>query len=296
MANPFETLKKIKSRSWSELRMRGGQAISIYAEKVGLRGSLPTDEEFLTLIDSEKLGQDGTLAEKLKETFFENAEYSFFPSFREDENIFGVFHEKFGGSSTKSILEKADNFIEGRFDILGYKNLEFGVDVDWHFEPISQKRSPLKHWKQFDELSTDETGDTKVVWELNRHQHFFTLGIAYGLTKNEKYAEIFAAHLESWMEANPPGMGINWLSSLEVSFRLISWVWAFNFFKSSAHLTPELFLKALKFIQSHARHIEKYLSTYFSPNTHLTGEGLGLYYLGTQFPFFKRGFALEKAR
>ena len=38
----------------------------------------------------------------------------------------------------------------------------------------------------------------------------------------------------------------------------------------------------------HARHLEKYLSTYYSPNTHLTGEALGLFYLGTQFPFFKR--------
>src|SRR5690606_20073922 len=30
--------------------------------------------------------------------------------------------------------------------------------------------------------------------------------------------------------------------------------------------------------------IERYLSTWFSPNTHLTGEALGLLYIGTQFP------------
>jgi hypothetical protein len=37
-------------------------------------------------------------------------------------------------------------------------------------------------------------------------------------------------------------------------------------------------------IYVHARHIETYLSTYFSPNTHLTGEALGLYYIGSMLP------------
>ena len=43
---------------------------------------------------------------------------------------------------------------------------------------------------------------------------------------------------------------------------------------------------ALKYLYLQGRHIEQYLSKYYSPNTHLTGEGLGLYYLGTQLPFF----------
>ena len=73
-----------------------------------------------------------------------------------------------------------------------------------------------------------------------------------------------------------------------IAFRSISWIWAFHFFRDSDHFTPELFHKALKFLYLHGRHIEKYLSTYYSPNTHLTGEALGLYYLGTQLPFIER--------
>ena len=98
--------------------------------------------------------------------------------------------------------------MDGKFDLLGFLNLDFGTAVDWHFEPISGKHSPLKHWKQFDELDTDETGDKKVIWELNRHQHFFTLGVAYWLTEDERYAETFARHLDSWMEQNPPGTAL----------------------------------------------------------------------------------------
>ena len=89
------------------------------------------------------------------------------------------------------------------------------------------------------------------------------------------------------MTHNAPGIGINWFSSLEVAMRSISWIWAFNFFKDSKFLTPELLKTALKYLYVHGKHIEKYLSTYYSPNTHLTGEALGLYYLGTQLSFFK---------
>ncbi len=67
----------------------------------------------------------------------------------------------------------------------------------------------------------------------------------------------------------------------------MSWIWALHFFKDSDHLTPQHFLDALKHLHCHGRHIERYLSKYYSPNTHLTGEGLGLFYLGTQMPFFK---------
>jgi hypothetical protein len=40
----------------------------------------------------------------------------------------------------------------------------------------------------------------------------------------------------------------------------------------------------LKYLYLNGRHVETYLSTYFSPNTHLTGEAFGLYFLGTFLP------------
>ncbi len=183
---------------------------------------------------------------------------------------------------------RPQKILGGRIDLLGLKNLYVGTDIDWHREPVSAKQSPLKHWKEFDDLDSAETGNKKIVWELNRHQFFFTLGVAYWLTGDERFAAAFARHLESWMEQNPPGMGVNWSSSLEASFRVMSWIWAFHFFEDSDHLTPAIFKRALKYLYVHGRHIELYLSKYYSPNTHLTGEGLGLYYLGTQCPFFER--------
>src|SRR6185295_4211192 len=61
----------------------------------------------------------------------------------------------------------------------------------------------------------------------------------------------------------------------------------FYFFKNSPAFSPPTFERALRFLYLHGRHLETYLSTYFSPNTHLTGEALGLYYLGLLLPEFK---------
>ncbi len=288
MANPLETIKKLKGRSWEEIRTRGEQAFFVYSEQIGLSGKLPTDQAFRRLLDKSNPGRGHAAPADLRRVFYENAERSFFPAFAEKQSTLAVFRERFGGKSAAKIIEKAEKNRQGRFDLLGLLNLDFGKKVDWHFEPLSKKRSPLKHWKLFDELDTEETGDKKIIWELNRHQHFFNLGAAYWLTSDERFAQTFAEHLESWMNENPPGEGINWVSSLEIAFRIISWLWALNFFRDSPHLTDELFQKTVKFLYLQGRHVEKYLSTYYSPNTHLTGEALALYYLGTQLPFLHR--------
>ena len=123
---------------------------------------------------------------------------------------------------------------------------------------------------------------------MNRHQYYLTLGRAYLFTGDERFAECFASHMHSWMTANPPKVGINWASSLEVAFRAISWTWALSFFRRSPAVSGRIWLEALKYLYVSACHLETYLSTWFSPNTHLTGEALGLYYLGSAFPEFQR--------
>lgn len=288
MSKPLDKLKKLKGRSWEEIRSRGGQAFAGYTEQIGLSGNLPSDAEFYSLLDEIQFGGEKITPELLFESFHRNSLTRFFPAFAERDKTLELFRRHFGEKSARFFIEKAENITNGKFDLLGYLNLDCGAAIDWHYEPVAKKRSPIKHWKQFDELDAEETGDKKIIWELNRQQHFFTLGVAFWLTGEEKFAETFARHLESWMEQNPPGKGVNWFSSLEIAFRAMSWIWAFNFFQDSKSLAPELFQKSLKYLFLHGRHIEKYLSTYYSPNTHLTGEALGLYYLGTQLPFFKR--------
>src|SRR6185369_15343634 len=107
----------------------------------------------------------------------------------------------------------------GRFDLLGLRSVSFGEPVDWRLEPLARKTTGLGHWSAIDFLDREIAGDKKITWELNRHAHFVTLGQAYWLTGDHRFADAFASRLESWMDANPPNLGINWASSLELAFR-----------------------------------------------------------------------------
>lgn len=194
-----------------------------------------------------------------------------------------LFAEHMAGASDQTITA-ADAICQKRFNLLGYRGLFFGDPPDWHLDPISGRRAPFMHWSQLNPLDPDAVGDHKVVWELNRHQWLIHLGQAYRLTGDERYAGMSARYVREWMWANPPGMGINWASSLEVALRLIAWCWALVLLRRSEALSPSLFIDMLTGIWAHATHIERYLSYYSSPNTHLTGEALGLFYAGVMFP------------
>ena len=200
-----------------------------------------------------------------------------------DPRVAAMLCERFPDAGPR-IVEAADRTLQGRFDLLGYRDLSFGDPIDWHLDPVAKRRAPLLHWTRLDPLDAATVGDSKVVWELNRHQWLVRLGQAYHLTGDECYAVGFADAIRDWQQANPPGMGINWASSLEAAFRLISWCWALSLFRGSAALTPRLRADLVEGIAAHAFRIERYLSYYFSPNTHLTGEALGLLYASTLLP------------
>lgn len=176
------------------------------------------------------------------------------------------------------VLDTAQTLLEGRFDLLGYRGLRFGEPLDWHLDPVSGRRAPLLHWSRLNPLDPAIVGDSKLVWELNRHQWLVRLAQAFRFTGEERYAAAFAGRIGEWLEANPRGMGVNWASSLEVAFRLISWCWALHLLRGSREVTDGLRARILESLRSHAAHVERYLSSYFSPNTHLTGEALGLVY------------------
>src|ERR1700680_3091051 len=110
----------------------------------------------------------------------------------------------------KDVPTTADKLLRGTFDLLGYRDLDFGKPPDWHLDPVSGCQAPFVHWTRLDPLDYTVVGDSKVIWELNRHQWFVHLGQAYRLTRDERYAWAVVRYLQAWLRANPPGMGINW--------------------------------------------------------------------------------------
>ena len=186
----------------------------------------------------------------------------------------------------KDMLASADTLLDKRFDLLGYRQLWFGDPIDWHFDPVSRRQAPREHWSRVNPLDYASVGDSKVIWELNRHQWLVRLAQAWQLSGDDHYAAACVNAIDEWHNANPPATGINWSSSLELSYRLISWCWVLLLIRNAAVVSDEWLTRVIGSIHRHANHVARHLSLYSSPNTHLTGEALGLFYAGVLFPEF----------
>ena len=142
---------------------------------------------------------------------------------------------------------------------------------------MSRRRAPKRFWADVPYLDP-ASGDHKVIWELNRHQHWLALGRAWWLTGDPRYRNRVIGEATGWMAANPPLMGVNWASALELALRAITWTWAMELF-ADGEVSGEApwLVDMLLGLDVQLRQIERNLSWYFSPNTHLLGEALALY-------------------
>jgi len=187
-------------------------------------------------------------------------------------------------SLAAAIVANAERILQHRFDLLGYQNLDYGQQIDWHLDLVHGKRGPDRLAFKIKYLDFMEVGDAKITWELNRHQHLVTLAKACCFTGDPRYAREILSQWKHWRAANPYPNGMNWASSLEVAFRSLSWIWVYFLMQHSEEMTADIRSEWIKGLALSGRHIETYLSTYFSPNTHLLGEGVALFFLGTLFP------------
>jgi len=216
---------------------------------------------------------------------FVDVEPRFVISAAMNESLAARLHRESPGSASEAAA-RADRIVAGEYDLLGYHALRFGSGrtPDWAYDPVHDRRPPCCFYTGVRYLDA-ACGDHKIIWELNRHQHWLTLGRAYWLTGQPKYRQRFVEELESWLAANPPLTGINWASMLELALRSLSWLWALHFFAAggAADRSPWV-LDLLLALDQQLRHVERHLSVYFSPNTHLLGEALALYVVGRTVP------------
>ena len=160
--------------------------------------------------------------------------------------------------------------------------IKTGPSIDWRRDYKNGKTSGTPYFRLVPYLDVGRAGDHKWVWELNRHQHLVVLAQAFLFSGDTRYLREIENEIREWLEQNPFQRGINWASALEVAFRAMSWAWVM-------HLAgPQLARDTQEQIETglylHSLHLANNLSFYFSPNTHLLGEGVALHALGTLFP------------
>ncbi len=272
MASGWHKLARVFQADWKEIRTRGGQELhkrsDLLRYRVGLGPAAIHVSADRPPATAAPIGHQGN--------FF------FAPGTAADR---AELLRKHLPDQAEAIVREADEICQHNFRLLGYQNLDYGAEIDWHLDRVHGKRAPLEPWFKIPFLDFAVVGDHKVTWELNRHQHLVTLAKAFQLTKDERYIRELITQWRSWTKANPYPLGINWGSTLEVAFRSLSWIWVDQLL-ANAPAYSEFRAELLPALAFHGRYIARFLSTYFSPNTHLLGEALAMFFIGTLYPQF----------
>jgi hypothetical protein len=296
-AGLYNLLARISRMDWEEVRVRVGQGVGkrrdLILHRLGVQAG------------SIALSENGAC--RAGHFFFSASEVSRSRVSGGEAAVRAELLRKYLPNEAGAILREADEICVQRFRLLGYENLGFalgavperagdgGSQIDWRLDPVHGKRAPLEPWFRIPFLDFAVVGDHKVIWELNRHQHLVTLAKARLLSGDEKYARELLAQWRSWIKANPYPLGINWGSTLEVAFRSLSWIWVDQLLGSAEGASAEFRAEMAPVLAFHGRYIERYLSTHFSPNTHLLGEALALFFLGTLYPQMPRADRWKEA-
>ena len=185
--------------------------------------------------------------------------------------------EVLGMEGERELLSQADEIVAGKVRLFGGEPVLLQLTFDQR----------LQHWSAYEInprlLSSFllPHDDIKYAWEPARFGWAFTLGRAYHLTTDERYAEAFWKHFEQFTAANPPYLGPHWMNGQEAALRLMALVWAAQVFEPASASSPERRLSLLKAIAQHASRIPPTLVYARSQNNnHLVTEAAGLYTAG----------------
>lgn len=164
---------------------------------------------------------------------------------------------------------------------------DLGTDYDWVTNPdTNYKYDVSKHWTEVEDI-VQEAGDIKYVWEKSRFSYLYTV-IRYDHSTGEDHSQFVFDQIQDWIDKNPLNCGPNYKCSQEISLRVLNWIFALYYYKSSPLLTESCFQKIINSIYWQIKHV--YGNINFSRiavrNNHAITETLTLYIVGLLFPWF----------
>jgi hypothetical protein len=193
-----------------------------------------------------------------------------------------LFREEFPDWIERATSE-ASTLCRHEMRIFNGEPVNLGAAIDWHRDPITGHTWERRFWADYRPEHDPGGRDSKRVHELNRHQHLPRLAKAWWLTGEERFAAEAVSQLNGWIDRNPPHLGINWQSSLEISIRTISWMWTIFLLRESQTFDRESAQRIGDSLFAQLEHVYRHTSQYSSPNTHLIGEASALFIAGLVF-------------
>lgn len=182
-----------------------------------------------------------------------------------------------------ALLDRAERIARNRLTLFDLEDHDLGPQIDWNYEYKAGRKTPLTYAPDIDYRDHAEVGDCKFAWEPSRHYHLVTLARAYRVSGERAFALAVLEQVESWMDACPYGLGMQWRSPLELSIRMINWVWALELIRPSGLITPSRATRILGSVYRHLWEISRNYSRYSSANNHLIGEAAGVFIAASYF-------------
>src|SRR5689334_3765994 len=143
MAHLIAQIEKLRGRSLREIRVRGVQELSKLNER--LRGSRAFETASDRIAFETRNGSAARTPETAAMALLDRvrtAPLSFFPAQSLRSEVASTVKQRFE-KQRHSLLDSAEKAVQGRFDLLGFKDLSFGDPIDWRFDPTTGRRSPL---------------------------------------------------------------------------------------------------------------------------------------------------------
>ena len=198
-----------------------------------------------------------------------------------------------------TLAREATEIRAGRFHFLGASWPEPNmppVPRFWHVDPEDGEFVP--RWNAYCFNHSFGRGVTtreiKRIWELNRLRFLVPLAANAVLSKDERDAKLIIQVIQSWMEGNPPFVGPNWGSGIELAMRVISVALSLSII-GVERLDDNSRRAALQFFFAHLYWIRRFSSLYSSANNHRIAELAGLVVGAAAAPAFPAAADLREA-
>jgi hypothetical protein len=177
----------------------------------------------------------------------------------------------------ESLLSRAEHIVDHRLSFFDLKDKHLGDPIIWNRDHKREQDTSRTYCASLDYRDVKQAGDCKFVWEPNRHHQLVVLGRAYRISGELRFANAVAEQLDSWLQQNPYGVGMNWRSGLELGIRLINWIWALDLIEESGVIDAQLRHRILDSVSRHIWEIDRKYSYGSSAGNHLIGEAAGVF-------------------
>jgi hypothetical protein len=187
----------------------------------------------------------------------------------------------------EACVEEAHAALSGRFPVLSFGLVSFGLPVRWHADPLAGAEWPPVHHRAIAPLPG--RADIKVPWEASRLHWLVSSARAAHYTDDPAVLQGARDLLADWATANPPGTGVNWANAMEAGIRAVNLAWAAEI---AGDRDPGLVELAAALLRQHGWHILENLE--YSPrltSNHYLADVVGLLHAGAALRHTRTGRA-----